>query len=194
MIDSSVDVLRYYFAREGPIWNGNVLRGLSRNTFPCQIGPSHAQYYCNTHTLSKLTITNLPISRHYQSLPYVTSFNGLNISALLVAHGYNNLLFTQDSFHFSFIIFLTWRATWRKRLDARLPPLGSRVRVSVTPCGFRGGRNGAWVDFSRGFPRFPLPQISFHYFSTLTSSILFHQPLWWCDRRGRPAPFLVTDL
>ena len=28
--------------------------------------------------------------------------------------------------------------------------------------------------FSRGFSRFPLPQISFHYFSTLISSISFH--------------------
>ena len=65
-------------------------------------------------------------------------------------------------------------ASWRKRLGARLPPLGSRVRVSVTPCGFRGGRNGVWVGFSRGFSRFPLPQISFHHFTTLISSISFH--------------------
>ena len=65
-------------------------------------------------------------------------------------------------------------ASWRKRLGARLPPLGSRVRVSVTPCGFPGGRNGIWVGFSRGFSRFPLPQISFHHFSKLISSISFH--------------------
>ena len=45
-------------------------------------------------------------------------------------------------------------ASWRKRLGARLPPLGSRVRVSVPPCGFRGGRNGVWVGFSRGFSPF----------------------------------------
>ena len=59
----------------------------------------------------------------------------------------------------------------------RSPPtaaLGSRVRVSVTPCGFRGGRNGVWVGFSWGFSRFPLPEISFHHFSTLISSISFH--------------------
>ena len=62
-------------------------------------------------------------------------------------------------------------ASWRKRLGARLPPLGSRVRVSVTPCGFRGGRNGVWVGFLWGFSCFPLPQISFHHFSTLISSI-----------------------
>ena len=48
------------------------------------------------------------------------------------------------------------------------------VRVSVPPCGFRGGRNGVWVGFSWGFSRFPLPQISFHHFSTLISSISFH--------------------
>ena len=65
-------------------------------------------------------------------------------------------------------------ASWRKRLGARLPPLGSRVRGSVTPCGFRGGRNGVQVGFSRGFSRFPLLQISFHHFSTLISSISFH--------------------
>ena len=29
-------------------------------------------------------------------------------------------------------------APWRKRLKARLPPLRSRVRVSVTPCGLAG--------------------------------------------------------
>ena len=65
-------------------------------------------------------------------------------------------------------------ASWRKRLGARLPPLGSRVRVSVTPCGFPYGRNGVWVGFSRGFTRFPLPQISVHHFSPLISSISFH--------------------
>ena len=65
-------------------------------------------------------------------------------------------------------------ASWRKRLGARLPPLGSRVHVSVPPCGFRGGRNGVWVGFSRGFSRFPLPPISFHHFPTLISSISFH--------------------
>ena len=65
-------------------------------------------------------------------------------------------------------------ASWRKRLAARLPSLGSRVRVSVPPCGFRGGRNGVWVGFSRGFSRFPLPQLSFHHFSIHISSISFH--------------------
>ena len=73
-----------------------------------------------------------------------------------------------------YIHYLTRAASWRKRLGARLPPLGSRVRVSVPSCGFRGGRNGVWVGFSRGFSRFPLLQISFHHFSTLLSSISFH--------------------
>ena len=45
---------------------------------------------------------------------------------------------------------------------------------SVTTCGFCGGRNGVWEGFSRGFSHFPLPQISFHHFSTLISSISFH--------------------
>ena len=89
---------------------------------------------------------------------------------------------------------LSAAASWRKRLDARLPLVGSRVLVSVTPSGFRGGRNGVWVGFSQGFSRFPLPQISFHHFSTPISFISFHPPLWWCVRRGRPAPLLITDL
>ena len=65
-------------------------------------------------------------------------------------------------------------ALWRKRLGAHLPLLGSQVHVSVPPCGFRGGRNGVWVGFTRGFSRFPVPQISFHHFSTLISCISFH--------------------
>ena len=28
----------------------------------------------------------------------------------------------------------------------------------------------------------------------LIHSVSFHQPLWWCVRRGRPAPLLFTDL
>ena len=57
--------------------------------------------------------------------------------------------------------------------QAHLPPLWSRVRLSVTPCGFHGGRNGVWVGFFRGLARFPLPEISFHHFSTLISFISF---------------------
>ena len=37
-----------------------------------------------------------------------------------------------------------------KRLDALFTPLGSRIRVSVTPCGFRVGR--IWVGFLGVFP------------------------------------------
>ena len=40
------------------------------------------------------------------------------------------------------IIIVIIAVPWRKRLDAHLPLLGLRVRVSVTPYGFRGGRKG----------------------------------------------------
>ena len=57
----------------------------------------------------------------------------------------------------------------------RSPPTAgvpsSRLGPSIV---YRGGRKGVWVGFSRGFSRFPLPQISFHHFSTLISSISFH--------------------
>ena len=43
----------------------------------------------------------------------------------------------------------------RKRLDASLPSLRSRFRVSVIPCGFHGRRNGVWVRFL-GFLPFSL--------------------------------------
>ena len=76
-------------------------------------------------------------------------------------------------------------ASWRKRLDARLPPLGSRVRVSVPPCGFRGGRNGVWVSLSRGFSRFPLPKFhstisphSSHPFRFISSALLMVRQAW----------------
>ena len=65
-------------------------------------------------------------------------------------------------------------ATWCRRIDAVLLPLGSRVRISVTPCAFRGGRNGDWVGFSRSFSRFSLPQILFHRLSILISFHSFH--------------------
>ena len=41
-----------------------------------------------------------------------------------------------------------------KRLVARLLPLGYWVCVSVTPCGFHGGRTGVLVGFYSGFPPF----------------------------------------
>ena len=71
---------------------------------------------------------------------------------------------------------------WPTKLEAAKLPLahsGGTTHLrprdcdSVTPHGFRGGRNGVWVDFSRNFCRFPQSQISFHHFSTLTSFISF---------------------
>mgnify|MGYP007063934503 CR=1 FL=1 len=56
----------------------------------------------------------------------------------------------------------------------RFRPLGSRVRVSVTPCGVHGGRISLWADFSQGFSRFSsLRQISFHQFLNLHFPPLF---------------------
>ena len=72
------------------------------------------------------------------------------------------------------LVFRRLRAPWRKRLDTRLPSLGSRVRVSILHVGFRCERNRVWIVFSRGFSRFPLAQISFHNFSTLISFISFN--------------------
>ena len=62
-----------------------------------------------------------------------------------------------------------------------------------------------WVSWwtKRGLGRFftvspVFPYHKFHstIFSTPISSIFvsFHPPLWWCVRRGRPAPLLFTDL
>ena len=62
---------------------------------------------------------------------------------------------------------------WQKRLDVHLPQLGSRSHVSITPCGFRSGWNGIWVDFLRVSPVFPVTNfiqplihiqlVSFHF-------------------------------
>ena len=72
-------------------------------------------------------------------------------------------------------------ASWRKRLGARLPPLGSRVRVSVTPCGVRGGRNGVWVRFSRGFyHKFhsTISPYSPHPFRFISSALVMVRQAW----------------
>ena len=76
-------------------------------------------------------------------------------------------------------------ASWRKPLGARLPLLGSRVRVSVTPCGFRGRRNGVWADFSRVSPVFPYHQFhstisphSFHPFRLISSALVMVRQAW----------------
>ena len=105
---------------------------------------------------------------------YFLIFHSLNISIYSKSKGFYNFQAIALKFflHIPQRVFNKpkyWAASWRKRLDARLPPLRSRVRVSIPPCGFRGGRNGVWVGFSRGFSRFPLPQISIHHFSTLIS-------------------------
>ena len=63
---------------------------------------------------------------------------------------------------------------YRWTLGTHFPPLGSPVRVSMSPRGFRGERNFVWVDISRSFSRFPLPRISFHHFFTLNSFSAFH--------------------
>ena len=47
--------------------------------------------------------------------------------------------------------------------------LEPRVRISVTPYGFRNERIGIWVGSSRSFSSFHLPQISFHHVSTYSS-------------------------
>ena len=44
-----------------------------------------------------------------------------------------------------------WAALWRKRLDACLPPLGYRVRVSVPPCGFMWWTKRGLGRFFTGF-------------------------------------------
>ena len=81
---------------------------------------------------------------------------------------------------------------WRKRLDACLPPLGSRLRVSVIPCGFHGGQSGVWVVSLGVSPVFPCHK--FHSAIPPHSSRLFRPPLWWCIRCGWPTSLLFTDF
>ena len=59
---------------------------------------------------------------------------------------------------------------------------GYRVRVLVTPCGFRGGQNGDWICFSQGFFRCPLSQIFYRHLRTVISlissaTVMVRQPL-----------------
>ena len=58
-------------------------------------------------------------------------------------------------------------ASWCKWLDTCLPLLGCQVCISVTPCGFHGGRNGVWITFW-GFSSFPYHKfhstIYLHYY------------------------------
>ena len=86
-------------------------------------------------------------------------------------------------------------APWRKRLVTRLPPLRSRVRDSVSPCGFRDGRNGMLVGFLQVSPILPVTIfIPPFLYTHLIHFVSFHQPLWCCDRHSRPASFLFIDL
>ena len=54
-------------------------------------------------------------------------------------------------FFLIFVLFFNFwfclAAPWLGQLDACLHPLVSRVRISVSPYGFRGGRNGVWEVF-----------------------------------------------
>ena len=63
-------------------------------------------------------------------------------------------------------------APWSKLLDARLPPLGSRVSFLVTPCKFHGGRNGVWVVS----PVFPCHKFHSVIFPSSTHSFHFIRP------------------
>ena len=128
---------------------------------------------------------------------FLASKYPINIYRYRVLTCYRGIQF-QGSSSSPLTIELSVAAPWRKQLDARILPIGSRVSFSVTPCGFRGGRNGVWIGFfSRGFSRFPLPE--FHSIISPHSSrsfgfIPFHPPLWWCVRRDLLASLQFTDL
>ena len=107
----------------------------------------------------------------------------------------NDIMITKIDLKFEFQ--LMQAASWRKRLGARLPPLGSRVRVSVPPCGFRGGRNGVWVGFSRGFSRFPYHQFhstisppSSHPFRFISSALVLVHQAWSAGTLATHGPIL----
>ena len=69
------------------------------------------------------------------------------------------MLLNQQIDHQESIVISRLAAPRRQRLDVRFQTLESRVRVSATPCGFRGIRNGVWAGFSRGLSHFPLSKI-----------------------------------
>ena len=88
-------------------------------------------------------------------------------------------------------------ASWRKRLGARLPPLGSRVRVSVTPCGFRGVRSGVWVVFIGVSPGFPCHKFhssisphSSHSFSFISSALVMVCQAWSASTLATHGPII----
>ena len=93
---------------------------------------------------------------------------------------------------------MRWRpSSWRKRLGARLPPLGSRVRVSVIPCGFRGGtKRGLGRCFTGFLPFSPTTNFIPTFLTThIIRSIILHPP---CDDApgvvGRHSCFPHTSI
>ena len=56
-------------------------------------------------------------------------------------------------------------------------------------------KRGLGRFFSGFLPFFPATNFIPPFLHThLIHLVSFHQPLWWCVRRGRPAPLLFTDL
>ena len=56
-------------------------------------------------------------------------------------------------------------------------------------------KRGLGMFFSGFLPFFPTTNFIPPFLHThLIHFASFHPPLWWCDRRGRPAPLLFTDL
>ena len=85
-------------------------------------------------------------------------------------------------------------ASWRKRLGA---PTGGVPNSRLGP--------SMWVSWwtKRGLGRFFSGFLPFSPATNFISPFLhphlihfvsFHPPLWWCVRRGRPAPLLLMDL
>ena len=138
------------------------------------LGANHTQWYW-TLTSMKKTLVH-----------YYCSVILLTISILFPLMVYRYAVNSSE-------LQLNRAASWRKRLGSRLPPLGSRVRVSVTPCGW--AKQGLGRFFSGFLPFSPTTNfIPPFLHSHLIHLVSFHQPLWWCVRRGRPAPLLLTDL
>ena len=78
-------------------------------------------------------------------------------------------------------IVISGQSPWRKTFDPHLPPLWSRVRVTLTPCGFRWWMKRGLGKFSRGFSRFPCHK--FHYTISPHSSHSSHF-ISSCDEKG----------
>ena len=115
-------------------------------------------------------------------------------------HRSNIVVWTTDNlkvklfvFHcISVILYVGKMASFHRQLLACFPPLASQVCTSVTLCWFCGAQIGFWIGFSLGFSHFPLTTNFIPPFLHTRSFcfITFHEPLWWCDRRGRLAPLL----